>query len=292
MIGINQVENSREYTGKISDRRSWTALLFLVLASIATMGTVGCATTGQSAGSKPTTSPNGRTIRTPATPAPNGTTAANGGSTTDSPVATAPNDNTSGSNGSTTSPTAAAAMLSTSASSLNFGNVQVGTSTSQLITLTNNSNSNLIISAISTSGSGFTTTGNSNITMTPNQSVSLYVNFLPTAAGSAAGTVIIASNAMNSMVSVSVSGAGVAPHEATHAVARSWIPSSQNVVGYYVDRSNTAGGPYTRVSASAVPNPAYNDATVASGTYFYVVTAVGSNNTESGYSNEVQAIVP
>jgi len=128
--------------------------------------------------------------------------------------------------------------------------------------------------------------------MTPNQSMSLYVNFLPTAAGSAAGTVMIASNAMNSMVSVGVSGAGVAPHETTHSVALSWTPSAQGVVGYYIDRSITTGGPYTRVSASAVPNPAYNDANVASGTYFYVVTAVDSNNAESGYSNEVQAIVP
>ena len=43
------------------------------------------------------------------------------------------------------------------------------------------------------------------------------------------------------------------------------------------------------VSAST---PAYSDSNVQSGhTYFYVVTATNSTNQESGYSNEVAAIV-
>jgi hypothetical protein len=182
-------------------------------------------------------------------------------------------------------------MLSASTSSLSFGNVQVGSSTSQLITLTNNSDSNLTITAVSTSGAGFSTTGGSNITMTANQSVSLYVNFAPTVTGSVSGAVTIASNAMNSMLSVTVSGMGTQSNPAAHTVALSWTPSSSNVAGYYVERSNTAGGPYTRVSTSADPNSSYSD-NVTSGTYYYVVTALDSNNVESSYSNEVQAIVP
>ena len=37
----------------------------------------------------------------------------------------------------------------------------------------------------------------------------------------------------------------------------------------------------------------YVDSSVSSGsTYYYVVTAVGTNSQESGYSNEVQAVIP
>jgi fibronectin type 3 domain-containing protein len=42
-----------------------------------------------------------------------------------------------------------------------------------------------------------------------------------------------------------------------------------------------------------VPQLVYTDTTVASGaTYYYVVTALGTDNMESGDSNQVVAIVP
>ena len=91
----------------------------------------------------------------------------------------------------------------------------------------NTGNSNLRISAISVSGTGFTISGNSNATLTPNQSASVYVNFVPTAAGAAVGAVTIASDASNSMVAVSVTGMGTS-QGSKHAVALSWTPSASN----------------------------------------------------------------
>lgn len=277
----------RNETGGTSDskRRVLTGLLLLAIGLMTAMGTIGCGMTA---------APGPRTTANAASPTSNNST---GGAGSDSNTSVSPASTSSGgtitpSNGSSTTATAAGAILSASASGLNFGNVQVGSSTSQLITLTNNSNSTLIISAISTSGTGFTTTGSSNITMMANQAVNVYVNFAPTTTGSASGAVIIASNAMNSMVSISLSGTGVTPQSSTRSVALSWTPSSSNVVGYYVNRSTTTGGPYTRLSASVDASASYTDTTVSSGTYFYVVTAVDSNNVESAYSNEVQAIVP
>jgi fibronectin type 3 domain-containing protein len=53
-----------------------------------------------------------------------------------------------------------------------------------------------------------------------------------------------------------------------------------------------SGGPYTKISALQT-GTSYSDTTVASGaTYFYVVTALGTNSVESGYSNEAMATVP
>lgn len=72
----------------------------------------------------------------------------------------------------------------------------------------------------------------------------------------------------------------------------SWDPStSLNVVGYDVYRGTTSGGPYSRIAN--VPGAAYTDTSVAAGkTYYYVVTAVNSQNTQSKYSNQAVAIVP
>jgi fibronectin type 3 domain-containing protein len=71
------------------------------------------------------------------------------------------------------------------------------------------------------------------------------------------------------------------------------MPSTSTVVGYKAYSSTVAGGPYTALTASPVPMTSYVDSTVDSGqTYFYVVTAVDSDNLESTFSNEVSVTVP
>jgi fibronectin type 3 domain-containing protein len=47
------------------------------------------------------------------------------------------------------------------------------------------------------------------------------------------------------------------------------------------------------LTASPVTTVSYADRTVASGrTYYYVTTAVDTNNVESSYSNQATAVVP
>ena len=79
-----------------------------------------------------------------------------------------------------------------------------------------------------------------------------------------------------------------------HSVALNWTASiSANVKGYYVYRAGTTGGPYTKLAVSLAAGTSYTDTTVAAGqTYFYVATAVDSNNQESPYSAEVNAVIP
>jgi fibronectin type 3 domain-containing protein len=77
-----------------------------------------------------------------------------------------------------------------------------------------------------------------------------------------------------------------------HTVALSWNLTSSTITGYNVYRGVDRGGPYSRI-ASLVPTNSYTDNWVFSGeTYYYVVTAVGLNSLESGYSNEVFASIP
>jgi fibronectin type 3 domain-containing protein len=66
------------------------------------------------------------------------------------------------------------------------------------------------------------------------------------------------------------------------------------VSGYNVYRGTTSNGPYsTKLNSSLVTAVGFTDSTVTDGTtYYYVVTAVDSNNVESVDSNQATAIVP
>jgi len=88
----------------------------------------------------------------------------------------------------------------------------------------------------------------------------------------------------------SLSGNGVN----SHSVSLSWTAStSPNISGYYVYRGTVSGGPYTRLNSSPVAATTYTDTTPQAGqTYYYVATAVNSNGLESGFSNEVEAVIP
>jgi fibronectin type 3 domain-containing protein len=58
-------------------------------------------------------------------------------------------------------------------------------------------------------------------------------------------------------------------------------------------RSATSGGPYTRISSSVINALDYHDDDVQSGSrYFYVVTAVDAEGTESAFSNQASALLP
>ncbi len=78
-----------------------------------------------------------------------------------------------------------------------------------------------------------------------------------------------------------------------HSVSLTWTAStSSGVAGYKVYRGTASGGPYTLVGSVGLTT-SYTDNTVMSGTtYYYVVTAVDSNNNVSPNSNQAQAVVP
>ena len=73
--------------------------------------------------------------------------------------------------------------------------------------------------------------------LTPNQSVTVTVQFAPSAAGAVSGTVTILSDATNSPASINVSGTGVAA--TPHTVALAWTASTGTISGYNVYRGTT-----------------------------------------------------
>ncbi len=183
--------------------------------------------------------------------------------------------------------------ISVNPGSLSFGSVTDGSSASQGFTVTNTGNSNVAISGITATGTGYSLlSGAGAVTLSPNQSTSVSVQFAPSAAGSANGSVNILSDATGSASSVALSGTGVAP-TVPHSVALNWGASGSSVAGYNVYRSTVSGSAYAKMNGSMVGGVNYADSSVQSGhTYYYVATAVDGSGNESVYSNEVAAIVP
>jgi hypothetical protein len=190
--------------------------------------------------------------------------------------------------------TTANSKLTLSATTLSFGSLAVNSSTTQSLTLTSSGTSALTVNSASIAGTGFTIVGGSfPVTLNPNQSATVQVQFKPTAAGSANGSLTISSNATTGATTVvSLSGTGTA---VAHQVNISWsAPSSSPdpVVGYNVYRS-TGSGASQLLNPSVQTPTSYVDSTVVSGsTYNYIVKSVDSAGVESMPSNQITVTIP
>ena len=183
------------------------------------------------------------------------------------------------------------AMLTETPTSTSFGNVLVGSTSTLPVLIKNTGTASATLSAMTLTGTGFSVTGLSlPYTLPAGQSMSYSVTFAPKSAGSVTGSITITSNAADSPNVETLSGTGTN----AHSVSLSWTAStSTNISGYNVYRSNTSGGPYTKVNGSLITSTSYTDTTVQAGqTYYYVATAVNTSNVESSYSNQAQATVP
>jgi len=181
--------------------------------------------------------------------------------------------------------------LTVSPQSLSFGNVLIGTSAKQTVTLSNSSSTSITVSSIGTTGTGFSQTGPTlPLTLASGQSSSVTVTFAPQNSGSVSGALQISSNASNPSVSVGLSGTG---STVQHSVAVNWAASTSVVTGYNVYRGTLSGGPYSKINTTLITGLTYTDNTVSSGaTYYYVVTSVAADGTESPFSSQVQAVIP
>jgi hypothetical protein len=184
----------------------------------------------------------------------------------------------------------AAGQLAVSPSSLSFGNVVVGSSSSLNGSLTA-SGASVTVTSTALNNAEFAVSGISlPATIPSGQSASFTVTFTPQSSGAAPASLSFMSNASNSPALESMTGAGTAPTQ--HTVDLAWTTSG-DAVGYNVYRSTVSGAQYTIINSSLDSITVYNDSTVVSGqTYYYVVTAVNASSQESGYSNQVQAVIP
>jgi hypothetical protein len=128
---------------------------------------------------------------------------------------------------------ATSAKLSVSASSLNFGSVAVNTTARLVLTLSSSGTAAVTVNSAMLTGAGFSVSGSTfPLTLNPNQSAALTLQFAPTTAGSVAGQLTLASNSSNgSSTAIGLSGTGTA----TTAVLSSLTCSSNSITGSGAD---------------------------------------------------------
>jgi hypothetical protein len=179
--------------------------------------------------------------------------------------------------------------LTISEPSLSFGNVAVSGSQTKDVKITNSGNANVTITEVTASGTGFSASGGSNVTLAPNQSVSVNVSFDPKTKGTLSGTLTVSSNAPT--VNIPLGGTGM--QNGNHSVGLTWIPSASPVIGYFIYRRTGATGTFSRLDSSADSLTTFTDNNVTDGaTYYYVVTAVSPGEVESQFSTEVSVTIP
>jgi hypothetical protein len=95
--------------------------------------------------------------------------------------------------------------------SVNFGNVQAGSTSTQTATLTNTGGTSVTVSQANLSGTGFTLNGLSlPLTLAAGQTFTFKVTFAPQSAGVDSGTIALVSNAPGTPPSIALSGSGTA----------------------------------------------------------------------------------
>jgi hypothetical protein len=189
-----------------------------------------------------------------------------------------------------TGTTSTAGQLSITPSLVNFGDVTVGTTGTQPITMSA-ANASVTVTSDASSSSQFVLDGASlPLTIAAGKSMSFNVTFTPTASGTVSGSLSFVSNASNSKTLESLTGTGSSKQ---YSVNLYWNAST-DVVGYNVYRSTNSSGTYAKINSALDPNTAYTDVSVASGaTYYYEATAVNSAGQESARSTPpVVASIP
>ena len=186
--------------------------------------------------------------------------------------------------------------LSINATSIAFGNVNLNTTATQSVILSSTGTAAVTVSAATVIGSGFTTSGASfPISLNTNQTATLNVQFDPTVAGTASGTLTIVSTSLtNPIAIIGLSGTGAVG--VLYQVNLSWdapTSSPDPVAGYNVYRSPDGASTYQQLNTTVVTQTTYVDTGVQDGqTYDYIVESVDASGIESAPSNTATVPIP
>src|ERR1051325_2407198 len=107
--------------------------------------------------------------------------------------------------------TQATTHVGLSVSSLDFGNVTLGSTKTMHISLTNSTatgGASITVSQVKATGTGFSTTSTSSVELAPGQSTDIAVSFKPTASGTASGNLTVDVVGASDPASVPLDGNG------------------------------------------------------------------------------------
>ena len=181
-----------------------------------------------------------------------------------------------------------AGTLVASATSVSFGNIATGSKSSQTLTLTNTGTVSIMISNAAVSGAGFNVVGGiSSVSIAAGKNHALQIQFAPQAAGNVGGSLVVASDATDSTLTVSLSGTGMAAPSITTQPASQTVTAGQSAMFDVVARGSGTltyqwkknGTPISGATSSTYTTPA----TTASdnGAQFNVLVSDSTGNVAS-----------
>ncbi len=192
--------------------------------------------------------------------------------------------------------TTGTAALTLSSTTVAFGSVNLNSPATQTVTLASSGTGSVTISAATIKGTGFTMSGlTTPVTLNSGQTVTLNLEFDPTAAGTDTGTVSISDNASSGgTATIALSGTGTTA--TAYEVELNWdAPTSSGVTisGYHIYRAPSGSTSYQLLNSAVNQPTTYTDTTVQSGsTYNYEVTSVDSSGVESAPSSVYTVTIP
>jgi hypothetical protein len=194
---------------------------------------------------------------------------------------------------------AAVPTLSVNATTIAFGDVDLNSPATQSLTLSSTGTAAVTVSAATVAGTGFTVSGATfPLTLNPNQTATLSVEFDPTAAGAVSGSLTLTSNSSTgSSTVITLTGTGETA-STSYEVNLTWdapTDSSDPVAGYNVYRAPSGGTSYQQLNTTVLPltPTTYVDTTVQDGqTYDYIVESVDASGGTSAPSNMASVSIP
>jgi Cep192 domain 4 len=188
-----------------------------------------------------------------------------------------------------------APTLLINATSMAFGNVSLNTPATQTLTLTSTGSVAVSVTSALVTGAGFTVSGATfPLTLSAGQTTTLSVQFDPTVAGSATGTLTILSTSLTNPVSViTLTGTGVATAYEVNLTWNAPASSPDPVAGYAVFRSPSGASLFVPLNVAVVTQTSYTDLNVQNGlSYDYFVESVDALGVESIPSNTATVAIP
>jgi len=185
--------------------------------------------------------------------------------------------------------------LSMNAATIAFGNVNLNSPATQSLILTSTGTAAVRVSAAAVSGTGFTISGGPfPMTLNPNQTATISVQFDPATAVAFTGQVTITSNSSTgSSTVIGLTGTGIALVYQVNLTWNAPASSTDPVAGYNVYRAPSGSTTYQQLNSTAVTQTTYVDTTVLnSQTYDYIVESVDASGATSAPSNMAAIPIP